>query len=465
MKSPLRLYWRVAALDHFDGRIWGIQSQAQAVSEVLDSKPPKGAVRQDFEIGRLGDQWLPAAFSARSIDVAGARVIPESGTLIAPNRDIAGLQYRVDSKIPPVTPSAGQRAQTKAPTPTRLLRYEELPEGVPQEVGKLARDATYGTSNPYARAKALEQFFLDGSFTYDLNVPAGSGSNAISEFLATRRGFCEQFAGTYAAMARSIGLPARVAVGFAPGEYDPASKQFSVRARDAHAWPEVWLAGLGWTAFEPTPPGGEPGQAAADIGGRPTGAPASTSNPSVTTATTAPSSDPQSSRPFPRGEGSVSAGSSSSLSGSGPDRGWMVLLGLPLLALLGAAVWAASRVVRKARIRARRRHSATPSHSVSGAWQDALEHLAEAGLPPYRALTPREQTGRYRDRGAPDDALDALGHLADIYTVTTWSTREPDTDDVEFAWSAADAVRDSLTEGTGARERARRALRSPESVS
>ena len=391
-------------------------------------------------------------------------MIPESGTLIAPNRDIAGLQYRVDSKVPPLTPSAAQRARTKAPTPARLLRYEQLPESLPFGVGKLAREITTGLGTPYAKAEALRDYFLDGSFKYDLTVPAGSGSDAISEFLATKRGFCEQFAGTYAAMARAVGLPARVAVGFAPGEYDPDSLQFAVRARDAHAWPEVWLAGLGWTAFEPTPPGGEPGQAAADIGTRPTGEQASTSTPSASTATTAPPSGTQNSRPFPKGEGSVQAGSST-LSGSGPDRGWMILLGLPLLALLGAAVWAVNRVLRKARIRTRRRHSATPSHSVSGAWQDALEHLAEAGLPPYRALTPREQTGRYRDRGAPDDALDALGHLADIYTVTTWSTQEPDTDDVEFAWSAADAVRDSLTEGTGARERARRALRSPESVS
>src|SRR5690606_19777157 len=101
---------------------------------------------------------------------------------------------------------------------------------------------------------------------------------------------CEQFAGAFAAMARSIGLPARVAVGFTQGETDPAEDGlYVVRGEHAHAWPEVYLAGAGWVAFEPTPGRGmpfaesytgvEPAQAAP-------GSPAESE--SVTTTTTAP---------------------------------------------------------------------------------------------------------------------------------------------------------------------------------
>ncbi len=72
-----------------------------------------------------------------------------------------------------------------------------------------------------------------------------------------RRGYCEQFAGTYAAFARSIGLPARVAVGFTPGELTDGV--YVVRGQHAHAWPEVWFEGIGWVPFEPTPGRGAPG--------------------------------------------------------------------------------------------------------------------------------------------------------------------------------------------------------------
>ena len=86
---------------------------------------------------------------------------------------------------------------------------------------------------------------------------AGHDEDAIRSFLDARRGYCEQFAGTYAAFARSIGLPARVAVGFTPGELTDGV--YVVRGQHAHAWPEVWFEGIGWVPFEPTPGRGAPG--------------------------------------------------------------------------------------------------------------------------------------------------------------------------------------------------------------
>ena len=76
------------------------------------------------------------------------------------------------------------------------------------------------------------------------------------EFLQQRRGFCEQFAATFAAMARSLGIPARVAVGYRTGTLG-ADDRYHVTNHDAHAWPEVWIDGAGWIPFEPTP--GPPG--------------------------------------------------------------------------------------------------------------------------------------------------------------------------------------------------------------
>ncbi len=114
----------------------------------------------------------------------------------------------------------------------------------------------------FDRALALQTFFRDpsvGGFRYSTDIQGGQGEDAIDTFLEERVGYCEQFAGTFAAMARSLGIPARVAVGFTWGEEDPNQPgRYQVLGRNAHAWPEVYLAGYGWVPFEPTPGRGNP---------------------------------------------------------------------------------------------------------------------------------------------------------------------------------------------------------------
>ena len=104
---------------------------------------------------------------------------------------------------------------------------------------------------------ALQDWFRT-EFTYSTDVPDGHGNSAIESFLENRVGYCEQFAGTFAAMARSLGIPARVAVGFTQGEQQDDGT-YVVLGRNAHAWPEVWFDGYGWVPFEPTPGRGMPG--------------------------------------------------------------------------------------------------------------------------------------------------------------------------------------------------------------
>jgi transglutaminase-like putative cysteine protease len=90
------------------------------------------------------------------------------------------------------------------------------------------------------------------AFTYDRSFRAGHSLNVMQEFLAQRRGYCEQFAGTYAAFARVVGLPSRVAVGFTQGEQRDDGRYY-VQGKHAHAWPEIYFDGVGWVPFEPTP--------------------------------------------------------------------------------------------------------------------------------------------------------------------------------------------------------------------
>ena len=102
------------------------------------------------------------------------------------------------------------------------------------------------------------QDWFRSEFQYSLNVPQGHSTSAIEAFLRNRIGYCEQFAGTFAAMARSLGVPARVAVGYTQGLEQPDGSR-QVLGKNAHAWPEIWFDGLGWVPFEPTPGRGAPG--------------------------------------------------------------------------------------------------------------------------------------------------------------------------------------------------------------
>jgi transglutaminase-like putative cysteine protease len=369
---------------------------------------PPDTVRQRYTITALADRWLPSAYEPLATDLSDARIVTESKTLVASD-DVTGLEYRVDSRVPaPPTPQeiAGTLDDRPTPMPDQLT----LPADFPDSVRRQAREITQDAATPYDQAVALQQFFTDGSFTYDLRGPGGngSGSEAIVDFLQSRRGFCEQFAAAYAAMARSLGIPARVAVGFTAGEYDASAKEFSVRARDAHAWPEVYLTGLGWTQFradarrERAGPGGrEPRRARAprtDHADHPDH-----------DADRQHDADPASTSPqAPRGAANIQTDSSSASGGDSLFDQWVVLTALVVIAAVALLGWALLRVMRKVRRRTRRRRSTVPAHSVAGAWQDALERLSDAGLPPSESLTPHEQADQYATRGAPDAAAEPL---------------------------------------------------------
>ena len=117
-----------------------------------------------------------------------------------------------------------------------------------------AEQLTAGARSPYAAAVALEQWFrFGGGFVYDQHPPKPpAGVAPLEDFVArTQRGYCQHFAGAMALMLRYLGIPSRVAVGFASGNYRHG--EWVVSDRDAHMWVEVWFRGWGWVPFDPTP--------------------------------------------------------------------------------------------------------------------------------------------------------------------------------------------------------------------
>ena len=273
VRAEERSYWRLTALDQFDGQVWTSRADYAARPTQLPSLFQSGssvqASVQEFSIEQLGAVWLPAAFEPRSVVSATSDIStgdisyePSSSTLIV-GRSLANsnhLSYTVTSALPRFDPEALKAIPLQADLESPAEAFVSLPSDFSPRARELATQLTDGAASGYEQALALQSFFRSGAFVYDANVAPGHSGNRIEEFLSNRRGYCEQFAGTFAAMARSLGLPARVAVGFTVGEADPDDPNlYVVQGKHAHAWPEVYLTGVGWVAFEPTPGRGAPG--------------------------------------------------------------------------------------------------------------------------------------------------------------------------------------------------------------
>jgi transglutaminase-like putative cysteine protease len=117
----------------------------------------------------------------------------------------------------------------------------------------LAQQVTATAPTTYDKVVTLENW-MGGNLRYSLDVPLlPEGADAVDQFLfVDRRGFCEQIATSLVVMLRSLGIPARVVAGYTPGQRNPFTGLYEVRASDAHLWTEVWFPGVGWEAFDPT---------------------------------------------------------------------------------------------------------------------------------------------------------------------------------------------------------------------
>ena len=255
VSTPAPSYWRLTALGDFDGTRWELpHAETSDASGLLPQACEAGSagetVTQTVEIRRLDGKLLPAAFAPVRVDGPDGITFEAETSSLSTASDISdGLSYTVESVLPTYD-VARLRAADSAPTCGLTDRYLALPADFPAELADQARVITAAASNRYDRAIALQDWFR--AFTYDRSFRASHSQTAMQDFLAQRRGYCEQFAGTYAALARVVGLPSRVAVGFTQGELRDDGRYY-VQGKHAHAWPEIYFDGVGWVPYEPTP--------------------------------------------------------------------------------------------------------------------------------------------------------------------------------------------------------------------
>ncbi|NUP53497.1 MAG: hypothetical protein HOW97_40180, partial [Catenulispora sp.] len=271
---------RLTVLDHFDGGTWSSDAVYTATGSRIPAAPaaestPTTDLRQDIRIEQLNTLWLPAPARPTTVTALPNQLtVDADGELLIPDGTKPGLHYTVTAHVPQYSEAALRGAVPVAdPVATAL------PGDVPPIIAQTAQNATAGAGFPYQQAARLADY-LRTTAAYDPTAPAGDGYGHIAYFLGTsHRGGSDQFAVAFALMARSLGLPARVAVGFAPtaphtaadeatgGTTDttgatgaaanptPGRTTVTVTGADALAWPEVDFAGLGWVPFFPTPSG------------------------------------------------------------------------------------------------------------------------------------------------------------------------------------------------------------------
>ncbi|MER8230518.1 DUF3488 and transglutaminase-like domain-containing protein [Streptomyces sp. NPDC094049] len=415
--DPSGLYLRLVALDQFDGTSW--KSSVRPIEDVPKRLPrPQGLDRSvtttevttNFVASDGYEQkWLPMPYPASRVDVDGRwRYEPTGRTLVGDDgQTTRGTRYQVVSLD--VRPTATQLA-TAPPVPEKLRReYTQVPPSLPEDVRTAALEVTRGARGNYERAVRLQDWFAkDGGFRYDVEVESGTGVQAISRFLKDKEGFCVHFSFSMAAMARTLGIPARVAVGFMPGT-PQSDGSVSVGIRDAHAWPELYFEGAGWTRFEPTPSRGSvPSYTRPDT---PSGTATGPARPQQS-ASAQPSAGPSASesctaqmrRQGDCGPEAAAAGASSG--GSGPDLWTVLLWGLGVLVVLslpfGPLLW-------RGRVRARRlgpagaRSPAGTAARTLAVWQEVVDTAWDHGIEPDESRTPRNTADRIVRLGELDE--------------------------------------------------------------
>ena len=334
-----------------------------------------------------------------------ARTRPDSYSVNYREVNVAGAQLR--DGIP-----GGANGQND-PQVTGSLG---LDPGSAAVVNDLTAKVTGGTKTTYDAAVAIQDWFrTTGDFTYSLTLapPAVDSAgqqvtNPITNFLITKQGYCVQFASAMIMMARAKGIPARMVIGFLPGTF--ADGRYTVRAADAHAWPELYFPGAGWLRFEPTP-AGRTGSAPAYTT---IVTPGSTTGPKIDPrATATPTAAPSSGAARKLGADTTAGGTvATPLS----DRlrvwftapGHLLLLAL-LLGLLGSLVLpVTARLVH----RRRRLGSLDASELAEAQWAELVSRLTDLGFRPPDGGTLRDWRAHYTREAYLDDAAQqSMGHV------------------------------------------------------
>ncbi|QHC67003.1 hypothetical protein GSU68_10815 [Rathayibacter sp. VKM Ac-2759] len=403
--SDLPVYLRVLTVSDFEGENWAPSAteetapiDAPIAPEGLSESVPRLSEEVDVSVETLRSQWLPVPYPVESLSGVGDGWLQDvqDGSIRGDATTRAGDDYDVQALR--LEPDPQQLLD--APAPAGLERYLSLPDDVPEIVRATAADVTADDTTAYDQARSLQSYFRSSEFTYSEDTPAeegydGDGVGVLEAFLTVREGYCVHFASAMAVMARELGIPSRLAIGYQPGSVVPSSDSdlttYRVMSSDLHAWPELYFEGVGWLPFEPTPSRGAPASYTLPSATSSTGSSTPGAEASAAPGTTAEASAaPTASAATPTATAGALGGSAAT---SAPAvTAWVLLLLVLLVPWL-------LRVVQ----RALRRRSAAGG-STEAAWTELLASARDLGIPVESTATPRSQEALIASSLGSDEA-------------------------------------------------------------
>ncbi|MEO3823614.1 DUF3488 and transglutaminase-like domain-containing protein [Actinomadura sp. B10D3] len=490
-------YLRLYALDQFDGDRWTYSplksSSRDRVSDDRELPPPPGLgtapvhevttqVRVRPEVRNM--TFLPVPYAPSQVSIRGDWRVHAPSLMVYSLRDSAGGRFYTVKSLR-ATPSAGQLAAAGAYPADIVSHYTAVPKNVPPQVRRLAAQVTAGSATALTQAVRLQRWFtVNGGFTYDLSAPAPQhGSDLVDFLLHSKRGYCEQFAAAMALMARILGIPSRVAMGYTPGS-QVRPGEWVVRSRDAHAWPELYFEGSGWVRFEPTPAGAA-GQGTAVAPGYSEPA-ISTTGPESETAPSPESSSPEDSATAspttgPRHRNDEGPGGSTAARDD--DEGGFAaapwLAGAVLALLLTAVPMAVRMLTRRRRWTAlappssgpsprrpgrARAPAGDPAGAAHAAWRELRADALDHGLEWRASDSPRATARRLGELLELDaEGTRALTRIAKAEELARYSRTRP-SEPAERLRADVRTVREAFAASVGRRARWRARLMPPSTV-
>uniref|UniRef100_UPI003B3A9F71 DUF4129 domain-containing transglutaminase family protein n=1 Tax=Pseudactinotalea sp. TaxID=1926260 RepID=UPI003B3A9F71 len=429
--GPMHAY----TVSEFTGSDWvrggdgdAVDSQGQVLWPTpLDDVPLAPAVDIEIDVTNLGQDRLLLPGEPRQLTVpADVAYLADSDEAVAH----IGGEVSYDVRFLPREIEGPELEQLRPASDVDPMLLQVPETGYQSDIADLARSivAEAGAETPYAQMLALQNYLRDpANFVYSTSIAAPQTPDAVWDFLNDRHGYCVQFATTMIIMARTLGMPARLAVGFLPGEAS-SDGVVQVTAHDAHAWPQVLFEGVGWVRFEPTP--------GVQAGPPPEYAPETTQPNTDEPTSSAPSAESSTSQRAETSTASPTGGAAGGADEQSRQSPWL----LTLLLLAGLAGIASALARRHARMRA---------IDLQERWAHVLRHLEQLGVDTAASRTPRAIARDAAELLDPDvvPALTSLVAAIETVSYRPQAVTRPDDAEIE-AWveEVVDGVRRTLRE-------------------
>lgn len=255
-------HWRGGSYDVYTGRGWQRSGEREVVVPanlpVGEAPLPSSSLTVSQTIAWAGSPLLTryALGSPDRFDHATTvywRGEEDLSRIVA--RSTSDVGYTATSHVSPPDEQELRRVTLEGVPRALLSRHTALPADIPQRVHDLAREVALSdpTATPFDQARAIERFLRQYPYSLDVSLPPPDVDMTDYFLFDLQRGFCDYYATAMVVMARSVGLPARLATGFLQSSQSSSQEQI-IRQSNAHSWAEIYFPGYGWVEFEPTAP-------------------------------------------------------------------------------------------------------------------------------------------------------------------------------------------------------------------